>query len=81
MRSALDKVYLGLEFKNAKGTDGNWSVIMANMKANTPASTAPKEKQRAVLIHELVLPISIPMWFIRMVTEKLNTYRRLTVLS
>ncbi len=52
---SLDKVYLGLEFKNAKGTDGNWSVIMANMKANTPASTAPKEKQRAVLIHKLVL--------------------------
>ncbi|MBI2743060.1 MAG: AsmA family protein [Chlamydiales bacterium] len=53
----LENVYLGLEFKNAKGTDGNWTVIMGNLQKSI-ASEQPKESKgpsRTVLIKKLAL--------------------------
>lgn len=52
----IDNIYLGLEFKNAKGTDGNWTQIMKNLQSHTTA-TAPvkKEDKRTLLIKKIVL--------------------------
>lgn len=54
---SLDRVYLGLEFKNSKGATGNWTQIMGNlqktMAAEKPAS--PKEKTTTLLIKKLIL--------------------------
>ncbi len=61
----VNDVYLGFEFDSAKGTEGNWTRIMGNLKASTGQETggkkkkgtqAPKdESQRSVLIKRLVL--------------------------
>lgn len=49
----LDDIYLGLEFDSAKGTQGNWTVLMGNLEATT--ASAPKENTKSVIIKELVL--------------------------
>ena len=61
----VNDVYLGLEFDSAKGTQGNWTRIMGNLKASTgeesngkkkKGAQAPKEEnQRSVLIKRLIL--------------------------
>ncbi len=55
----IDKIYLGLEFENAKGTQGNWTTIMSNVESSTkpPANTQEKKpgKERTVLIKKLIL--------------------------
>ncbi len=52
----LDNVYLGLEFKNAKSTDSNWTTIMSHLQTTAaPKAAGPEEKERTVLIHKLVL--------------------------
>ncbi|MBI3236965.1 MAG: AsmA family protein [Chlamydiales bacterium] len=59
---SLDKVYLGLEFNSAKGTDGNWTQIMKNLDTSTGQTTKSKKEKskspssdRSVLIRSLVL--------------------------
>lgn len=61
----VNDVYLGLEFDSAKGTDGNWTRIMGNLKSSTGQESNGKKKkgaeppkessQRSVLIKRLVL--------------------------
>ncbi len=52
----LTDVYLGLEFKSASGTDGNWTQIMANLKRHMEMEPkAKKSSERSVLIRRLVL--------------------------
>ena len=50
----IDNIYLGLEFKNAKGTDGNWTQIMNNLQKSSPAPVE-KETKRTLLIKKVVL--------------------------
>lgn len=55
----IDKIYLGLEFENAKGTQGNWTTIMGNLESSTKQPANAKEtkpgKQRTVFIKRLLL--------------------------
>ncbi|MBY0529417.1 MAG: hypothetical protein K2P51_04420 [Rhabdochlamydiaceae bacterium] len=52
----LNDVYLGLEFKSASGTDGNWTQIMSNLNRNMQAEAQGKGgSERSVLIRKLVL--------------------------
>ncbi|MEN9343360.1 MAG: hypothetical protein RLZZ453_147 [Chlamydiota bacterium] len=48
----LDAVYLGLEFDSAKGTSGNWSILMKNL-SDTMNSGSPSS--RSVLIQKVVI--------------------------
>jgi uncharacterized protein involved in outer membrane biogenesis len=50
----LNNVYLGIEFVSIKGTDGNWTTIMANaQKSQIQSSQSASDK--TVLIKRLVL--------------------------
>ena len=49
----LDNVYIGLEFDSAKGTNGNWTVIMAN--AQNSQTQNSKTSQKSVMIKRIVL--------------------------
>jgi uncharacterized protein involved in outer membrane biogenesis len=61
----LNDVYLGLEFDSAKGTEGNWTRIMSNLKPSNAQQTNNKKKKaapptdsgpkRSVLIKRLIL--------------------------
>lgn len=61
----VNDVYLGLEFDSAKGTEGNWTRIMSNLKSSTGQEDNGKKKkggkatseetQRSVLIRRLIL--------------------------
>jgi hypothetical protein len=52
----LNDVYLGLEFKSASGTDGNWTQIMGNLNRNMQAESGGKKgAERSVLIRKLIL--------------------------
>lgn len=61
----VDNVYLGLEFDSAKGTEGNWTRIMGNLRSSTGQNNNGKKKkaeqapaagsQRSVLIRRLIL--------------------------
>ncbi len=46
----LNTVYLGLEFDSASSTNGNWTVLMNNMKASASTSSS-----RSLLIRKVVL--------------------------
>lgn len=46
----VDDVYVGLEFDSPKGTEGNWSQIMKNVKSSTS-----QKNTKTVLIHKLIL--------------------------
>lgn len=50
----IDNVYLGLEFDSATSAKGNWTRIMENLRKSQD-TTAPKSKERSVLIRSLVL--------------------------
>lgn len=50
----IHNVYLGLEFDNIKGTNGNWSAIMANLEKNMHQPTS-KAKTRSVFIKKVIL--------------------------
>lgn len=50
---SLENIYLGLEFDSPKGTDGNWTVLMNNLKeTSTPTD---KKDSSSVTIKELSL--------------------------
>ncbi len=53
----ISNIYLGLEFDNAKSTNGNWTTIIGNLE-NSMASAAPESKPknpRRVLIKKITM--------------------------
>ena len=51
----IDGIYLGLEFNNAKGVDGNWTELMKSLETRSAASTEPSGKKRSLLVKKVVL--------------------------
>ena len=51
---AIDGIYLGLEFNNAKGIDGNWTELMKTLQDKTAGAQA-QEKKRSLLVKKVIL--------------------------
>ncbi len=51
----IDNIYLGLEFDNIKGTNGNWTTIMANLEKSGQKPASSKDKSRSVFIKKVIL--------------------------
>lgn len=50
----IEGIYLGLEFNNAKGTDGNWTELMKQLQSSS-AGKSGEEKKRSLLVKKVVL--------------------------